>query len=171
MMALAIDELRPADGEPVVGEIAVFGVDMEAGTEYQQQRGGFRHFMDLARFLGIRVTRLADTGLSYEPIPYPLWQDDPLLAKLARRERETSQKIATLDRSIKETRALLAGNAAITAEVARFRHPDYDPDKADEALRRERENLLKTSADMSREMVSLEGQAAEQGWLRAYLTP
>src|SRR3990167_8308310 len=55
MMALAIDEMRPLDkdGYPVAfhngDEISIFGVDMEHGTEYQKQRTGFRHFIDIAR--------------------------------------------------------------------------------------------------------------------------
>ena len=89
-MALAIAELRPKDGPPVEGEIGIWGVEMEHGTEYREQRVGFRHFIDLAKEIGIPVTRLVSGGLAYEPVPSPFWQDDPLLSKLAKRTQETT---------------------------------------------------------------------------------
>ena len=40
MMAMAIDELRPLNGRKVNGEIGIYGVEMEYGTEYRKQRVG-----------------------------------------------------------------------------------------------------------------------------------
>ena len=82
MMAQAIDELRPLDGEDVSGEIGLFGIDMEAGTEFFTQRDGTRHFIELACFVGIPVTRLAASGIVNDPVPYPERIDDPLLNKI-----------------------------------------------------------------------------------------
>ena len=78
MYALAIDE--------GVDEIGVWGVDLEYGTEYRDQRAGLRHFMSIAKLLGIKTRVLVSSGLAYDPVPYPLTQDDPVLAKMALRK-------------------------------------------------------------------------------------
>ena len=171
MMALAIDELRPHKGEAVEGQIGIFGVEMEYATEYREQRNGFRHFIDLARVLNIPIIRLAEGGLAYEPVPYPFWQDDPLLQKIMKRQRENKQRHDTIDKSLHETHLLMAANAALQEELKRYRHPDYDPDKAEAALLKERQNLLKTSAGLSKEVTMLDGQADELAFFRDYLTP
>lgn len=72
-------------------EISLWGVDMEYGTEYRQQRVGLRHFIETAKLLGVNVTRVATSGIAYEPVPYPFWQDDPLLAKLDLRLRKSKE--------------------------------------------------------------------------------
>ena len=41
----------------------------------------------------------------------------------------------------------------------------------EEALKKERENLLKTSAELSRNLVGLEGADQELHWIRDYLMP
>jgi hypothetical protein len=169
MLALAIDELRPLDGEATDGEIAIFGVDMEYGTEYAQQRAGLRHFLALAAFAGIEVKLLAATGLSYEPVPYPFWQDDPLLNKLDLRTRESEEKITDFDEQLRHTRTMIAQNVAIRQGLERY-GGDQAPAEI-ERLAAENDALLETSAALSKHIVHWEATREEQGWLKDYLLP
>ena len=169
MMALAIDELRPFNGDPIDGEISIFGVDMEYGTEYVQQRAGFRHFIDLARFAGIVITRLASSGLAYEPIPYPMLQDDPLLNKLLLRTKQSEEKITELDKLILKTRTMIAHNRAIVQGLQRY-GGEGAPDEI-QRLNRECENLVSQSAMISKDIVHWQATCEEQGWIRDYLMP
>ena len=52
-------------------EISIYGIDMESGEEYVTQFAGARHFMDLAKFMGIEVSMPAWCGLLRDPAPYP----------------------------------------------------------------------------------------------------
>lgn len=175
MIALAIDEMCPLDGKWEPGEIAIFGVDMEYGTEYRQQRVGLRHFIDLARVLGITITRLASGGLSYEPIPYPLWQDDPLINKLDQRTRANQQKLENMNVGIGSTRAMLAQNRAILDELGLMERCRWkDGRKLKERkleLEQEFDALMQVSSETSKSIVSMEGALEEQRWLRDYLSP
>jgi hypothetical protein len=171
MIALAIDELRPLNGAPVEGELGFWGVDMEYGTEYREQRAGFRHFIEVAKILGIPVSRLASSGLVYDPVPYPLWQDDPLLNKLERRKAESDSRLKTFGETISHTRAMIAENAAVIKEIDAAREPGYDAEVRKKKLIRERAALVETSSLISKDIVYLEGAAAELSWARDYLTP
>ena len=171
MMALAIDELRPLNGDPVDGVIGVWGVEMEYGTEYRQQRAGMRHFLDLAKQLGIGVSRLVSGGLAYEPIPYPMWQDDPLQNKLERRNKITIKELARLDKSIRMTRSMLAQNRSVMEELSRADKKEYDIKARIEEVEKEYHDLLSTSSDISKSIVGLEAVDREQTWLTDYLQP
>ena len=188
MIALAIDEMCPLDStyktwEP--GEIAIFGVDMEHDTEYEEQRAGFRHFIDLAVVMGITITRLAESGLSYEPVPYPFWQDDPLMSKLAKRTETNRQRLANLDAGIKNTRTMIAVNNELDNELGRFIHPLLHkfPESEErtealgkvharqEELGKELKALYDNSKKTSTEIVTLEGAREEMRWFKDYLSP
>lgn len=52
-------------------EIGIWGVDMESHEEYVVQFAGCRHFIDLARALGIKVTTPDGCLLMREVQPYP----------------------------------------------------------------------------------------------------
>lgn len=168
MMAQAIDELRPLNGDPIPGQIAIYGVDMEYGTEYRQQRSGLRHFMALAHALGITVTRLADGGLSYDPVPYPMWQDDPLLAKLTKRNKEVASKLAEYSDSLDSTRMMIAQRRAV---VDLLSGPEFNKEDALKSATKVLNGLIETSAGLSKSIVQLEGQHEEQRWLLDYLAP
>jgi len=167
MMALAIDELRPQDGTPVPGEIFPCGVEMEYGTEYKQQRNGFRHFMALAEFAGIPVTRLAASGLTYEPVPYPFWQGDPLLAKATQRLQRTTKNLNDWDRSLKATNTLIAQDAAVIAELKKL--PD---DLVGARIAQLEASLAKntaTAAKITRDMTQERGEHEAYAWLIDFL--
>lgn len=171
MMALAIDEMVPAGTVAAPGEceIAIYGVDMEYGTEYRQQRSGFRHFMALATALGISVTRLASGGLAYDPVPYPMWQDDPLLNKLELRMKEARSKITTFDDSIRMTRTMIAQNKAVTDSIHQSQQSGFDPAQRLRELERELDGLMNTSAQISKDIVHWQGIIEEQNWLFDFL--
>jgi len=173
MTALAIDEMVP-DGmtaAPDTCEIGIWGVDMEHGTEYRQQRAGFRHFIAVAHLLGIEVTRLATGGLSYDPIPYPLWQDDPLQNKLTLRSRTTRQTLATLEDSMRMTREMITGNKAALQEIDMMAAEDYDPEKRRSMLVKQIGGLMDTSANISHDIVKHEAMWEEHSWMLDYLAP
>lgn len=167
MMAIAIDELRPLNGTPVEGKIAIYGVDMEYGSEYAQQRAGFHHFIDLARFAGISVSNLVASGMAYEPVPYPMWQDDPLLSKLELRISESEGKITELDGLIRRTRTMIAQNVAIQQALSRYGNGESGEEI--KRLGKEYEDFMDTSANLSKDIVYWEAIREEQGWTRDYL--
>lgn len=169
MMALAIDELRPVGGDPIDGEIAIFGVEMEYETEYREQRTGLRHFIDVAKVLGIKVSLLASGGLAYEPVPYPFWQDDPLLSKLDLRTQNTQAKITAFDESIRNTRTMIAQNAASLAEIELSKKKGYRRAERTKALEAETAELVQMSSQLSKDIVMAEAANEEQRWLGDYL--
>lgn len=171
MIALAIDEMCPQGGEWGFGEIALFGIDMEHGTEYREQRTGLRHFIDLARVMGITITRLANGGLSYEPVPYPLWQDDPLISKLKQRTDLNSQKLANMDVGIKNIQAMMIQNNAASAEIDLSQKEGYSVEDRRAELDKELEELSRTSSATSKDILKREGALEEQFWLKDYLAP
>jgi len=138
---------------------------MEYGTEYAQQRAGFRHFVALARDRGIPVRMLASTGLAYDPVPYPMWQDDPLLNKLELRHTETQRRLQTLNESLRRTRTLIAQNVAVTDELRRL--GGHGGRLAE--LASEHKALMETSASLSKEIVHWDAINGEQDWLADYL--
>lgn len=62
-LALAIDEKAT--------DIGIFGIDLESGEEYRSQFLGARHFIDLARRMGINIVLPQGCGLLRDPHPYP----------------------------------------------------------------------------------------------------
>lgn len=169
-MALAIDEMAPNGTVAEKGcEIGIWGVDMEYGTEYREQRNGFRHFIDLARVLGISIARLASGGLSFEPVPYPFIQDDPLLNKLALRLHQTKAQLDEFNHSLRLTRSMIAQNNALIQEIEGMTE-GYDRGKRLKELEKETVALLSTSAKLSKDITSAEGAYGEQQWLKDYLT-
>jgi hypothetical protein len=186
MMALAIDELCPiVDGRPTVAEkgseIVICGINMEYGTEYREQRVGMRHFMELAKTLGIEVTRLVDSGLAMEPVPYPMWQDDPLLCKIALRAKEVHEAITDRDNAIRLTRESLASARGALNEVTMMLAPvpilegetsqptAYDPKDREKHLTSLIDSLVQTSTEASKDLATYEGRSEELGYLKDYL--
>lgn len=177
MMALAIDEMAPIDPDGTRhfakpgSKISIYGVDMEYGSEYSQQRQAFRSFIKIAEQLGIEVMRVVSGGLIYEPVPYPMWQDDPLLTKLTRRNNEAREKLATFDKSLRMTRTMIAQHNTLLDHIAQTHQPGYDEAQRLRELERELDGLMNTSAQLSQDIVHWQGVCEEQEWLRGYLSP
>ncbi len=174
MLALAIDE--HTNGKPI-DEIGLWGVDMEYGTEYREQRAGVRHFIALAREVGIKTTMLVNGGLLYEPVPYPFWTDDPLMQKLAHRREGVENERAD------SRRVLGAGNARIgqiNAAVKELEKIDGQPNtftvsdycqERIQKLKREAEGLAAKAPGMQESVSYCMGVLSEIDWQTDYLRP
>jgi hypothetical protein len=107
MMALAIDE--------EVDELMLWGVDMEDKIEYTDQRAGAKHFIGLAKFAGIKVHLDGINGIAYDPVPYPFWQDDPLVQKTLWQEKLQKQDLAKLEERLSEVEKRIIYLSAVTS--------------------------------------------------------
>lgn len=63
-------------------EIGFWGVEFESREEYVVQFAGVRHFIDLAKALGVKITIPERSSLLREPIPYADRFETPLALKL-----------------------------------------------------------------------------------------
>jgi hypothetical protein len=190
MMAIAIDEMCPIDpdGTRHFAEpgsiISIYGVDMLHGSEYEEQRKGFQAMITVAKQLGIDVRRVLSGGLIYEPVPYPLWQLDPLIAKLDLRIKESSAALTTLDQSIIATREMICSTQGQLSEVQLMIAGDgvaemlkdedgpskpYDPQERVKFLNQQLDHLKKTSAQISADIVGHSAVNGEQRYMRSYL--
>ena len=174
MMAHAIDELRPKDGASVPGEIGLWGVDMEQGSEYRHQRAGLRHFVDLAHFVGIEVTRLASGGVVYEPTPYPFFLEDPLLEKTLLRQRALTAEKAKREEVLRVSRLRMSQIKAINGELegvlkaaAKVGHIRDRLAK----LERERAGMEAKLPQLQLDVAWAEGSLAENEHLQDYIKP
>lgn len=77
-------------------EIALFGIDMAARTEYEGQRSGVHFFAHMARQRGIKVTVPAQSDLLRPPPQYGMRADSPMVVKLMTRQKELQQRLGTL---------------------------------------------------------------------------
>jgi hypothetical protein len=153
MMAIAIEEIL-ATGEP--GEILLYGVDMEFGTEYREQRNGLRHFIEIAKVLGIYVRRVVTSGIAYEPIPYPLWQDDPLLAKIKLRSDWIKEQLEPARHTVKTYQSMLDQNIGILRILKEMKAAEeFDIDARIKMI----------------SIAKMEGAHDEQSWMHDYLMP
>lgn len=100
MMAHAIELLAPraAAGEKV--SIGLWGVDMAAISEYNQQRPGCQHFMGLARKLGIEVVLPPESDLMLPPRLYGISEYNPRAIKWLARDNELKGRQAFLQQNI-----------------------------------------------------------------------
>ncbi len=118
MMALALDE--------GVDEIALYGIDMEYGEEYREQRNGLRHFIELAKQLNVNVTRLFTSGIAYEPVPYPMFCNDPLIQKLKWRKGVNDGNLAAFEATLEVIEnSIIRANGAID-EAKEAQKKKYD---------------------------------------------
>lgn len=163
MMALAIDE--------GVDEIGLWGVDMEYGTEFRQQRAGLRHFIDLAAFAGVTVTRLASSGIAYDPVPYPLWQDDPVLSKAAYREARLKDEMAKREAALEAGRLSLAQIGGALGEARSAKDGALDWDKRTRALARREARMQASLPQLEKDVAWCKGALDELAWLQDYLRP
>jgi len=162
MMALAIEE--GAD------EIGVYGCDMEYGEEYKEQRAGVRHFIDLARVLGIKVTRPLDSGIAFEPVPYPMYLYDPLLQKLKFRSKVQKDLIKYYKESLQDTKILIGANHSMMAEARASKKKNYDADAKIEKYQKEITGLEKTTGNIKSQLKAEKATEEEQDWFLGYLT-
>ena len=93
--------------EECPSDIGLFGIDLEAGEEYQAQFVGCKYFMQLAQLAGINLHLPAGCALLRDPSPYPdAWE---------------THLAATLDSKLEYLRAILgektAQHGTLAAEI------------------------------------------------------
>jgi len=169
MMALAIHEND--HGRPV-SEIGIWGVDMEFGVEYREQRFGLRHFLEMAKVAGITTKLLTNSGIVYEPVPYPFWQDDPLTTKLKLRREGVQGKIAEDKRVIEVSVSRIGQINAVIEELLKIKSIDekYRRPRI-EKLTKEGEALKRTLPTTQQHLAYHEGALEEIEWQEDYLKP
>ena len=100
-------------------EIAIYGVDMTSGSEYEYERPGARYWIEKARAQGVKVTIPPQSDLD-QPMPlYGFGDANPMAIKLKEHAFELQARIDGLDKQIAdlahqrghliETRAHLRG--------------------------------------------------------------
>ena len=191
MFADALMEICPlVDGVPTLAppgtHIAIYGVDMEYGSEYSDQRQGFRTMISIARALGIEVHRTLTGGLIYEPVPYPHWQLDPLLCKLEKRNKEARETLSARDEALQANHEMIASvrgslaeaqmahTAAILAPLGTDEEKSpvkpYEPMQRIAHLERQLDDLTRLSSQLSKDVIAWGAVDSEQTWLKGYLT-
>lgn len=164
MLAEAVEEHEQG---AEIDEIGVWGVDMEYGTEYREQRSGLRHFLALARFAGIGTRVLVNGGVIYEPVPYPFWQDDPLLEKLQHRRRGVEADMQVRKRALE---AGVARVGALTVTIEELQKAEAAPKRVG-TLIKERAALQASLPQMQTDVAYAMGAIEEIDWQLDYLKP
>ncbi len=172
MMALALHEVAPPGQMAEPGtEFFICGVDMEYGTEYVSQRAGLRHFIEVAKQLGVRVTRLTGGGLVYEPVPYPMIQDDPLLTKLGLRMTDVANQLEARRESLRSIEIMQAQNKGSLSVLNQMLVEGFDRDRLVKELVRQNDDFDKTGEKLGREIIGLDAIRTEQEYWRDYVNP
>jgi hypothetical protein len=173
MWAELLDEVHPGEDKvlgpaPEGSELMICGVEMEHGTEYSHQKPAMRHFIDLAESHGWKVHRLVASSFAYEPVPYPFWQDDPLLNWLEREKKKALNGFKTRDDMLRQVHEGLAKNRAKQEFIAANYTEDVDAKLAD--LRSQEDALVATSIQIAKEVLQwqavMEANAHFIGWLQ-----
>lgn len=178
VLAQTIDEMRPlgADGLRVPKKngdtIALYGVDMEYGSEYHKQRQGLKHFMELARHFGIATSMLANAGVASQPIPYPFWDDDPLVKKIEFR-KAVSERARNRIRSKIELleKAALLTEGAVAELKAMLAAEDADVSGRLAAAEKRLSDIVRQIDRPKAEMLRNAGALDELDWLENYIKP
>jgi hypothetical protein len=92
MIALAIQQ-KPET-------IGLWGIDMSAQGEYDFQRPGCQHFLEIAQTRGIQVVCPAESDLLEPPPLYGFSEADPMMVKWQVREQELKGRRAALEQQI-----------------------------------------------------------------------
>lgn len=102
MLAHAIEQLAPraAAGENV--RIGMWGVDMAALSEYNQQRPACQHWMGLAIKLGIEVILPPESDLMMPPTLYGIGEYNPRAMKWLARLNELQSRSAQMGAQISQ---------------------------------------------------------------------
>ena len=182
MFCKCIDEMRPLQknglAKPVRNgdEISIYGVDMEYGGEYYEQRPGLQHFMDSAKQLGIKVEMLASSGIAYQPIPYPFWDDDPMLNKVRLRQRHYRGQQVEFQALVESTGKALERNEGALNELrnlkkAKPKSPMKYADKKIAAITKQNADFERASAQPKEALLRIEGCLQEIDWFENYIKP
>lgn len=163
MMALAMEEGAT--------EVGLFGIDMEYGTEYREQRAGVRHFIELMRHRDIKVYRLAQAGIAYEPIPYPMIDKDPLIRKIKWRQNVNEGNLAVYRATLEADKREMFGYRMAIAESELSQKKKYSPKERASELEAKIAVLEKNTVKLHADIINCTVLENEQKWLLDYLIP
>lgn len=163
MMALAIEEGAT--------EVALYGIDMEYGTEYREQRAGVRHFIELMRHADIKVYRLATAGIAYEPVPYPMIDKDPLIRKVKWRKNVNEGNLAVYKASLEADKREIFGARMAVTESGLSQKKKYNSKDRVAELKKRIDILEKNATKLQADVVNCTVLENEQNWLLDYLIP
>ena len=150
MLALALEE------EP--DEIGLWGIDMESREEYVVQFAGVRHFLDLARSKGIKITVPPTSSLLREPPPYPDRFETVFAHDLEEKARDIEGRIAQ------------AENAIETVQDALMERGRYTNLRTEDVDGREPPDLKATLRNWKRSLYRLQGMLMMlQNYKRRYV--
>lgn len=149
-------------GEEPVDEIGIWGVDMEGGTEYEEQRVGCFHFIELAKRQGITIRLVASGGLAYRPVPYPFCNDDPFAEKMKLKSAGLEAEKRKYDSMLADA---IARKAYLTGQIDLLEKGDQDT----KALKAEREVMERTIAVTNVALAEIKGWLDCVAWARAYM--
>ena len=173
MLALAIEELTAdPDFEHGKHTIGLWGINMDYGTEYAEQRAGVRHFLEVASLAGINIALLATGGVTHEPVAYPWCLYDPLLLQVLWRQE-------IIERDVKDHK--LNYNSAI-AHIKQLEMVIEELEKArgkpkkylDERLSKfssEDEKLKEKLPKYLEKITWSQGALSDNQWTHRYLKP
>ncbi len=157
MLALAIDE--------AVDEIELSGIDMEHKEEYRDQRAGVKHFIELAKFVGIKMHISGVNGILFDPVPYPMWQDDPQIMKIAWREKLMTKDLEELTAKKNEAEKRITELEAILMMWGHTEKALYIQ------LQEEQDSLYAAMPKLSLDVAGATGQLKATQWQRNQLKP
>jgi hypothetical protein len=89
---------------PGVEEIGLWGVDMAATEEWNQQRPGCQYFITLAAQRGIKVTVPPESDLLQPAYFYGVSENSPMMIKLTARRHELQQRLNAADARASQAR-------------------------------------------------------------------
>lgn len=75
-------------------EIGLWGIDMAARDEYEYQRAGCHHFLQIARHRGIKITAPLQSDILRPEPEYGLQMPSPITTKMVTRQRELQARLS-----------------------------------------------------------------------------
>ena len=115
-------------------DIGLWGIDLEAGEEYLSQYYGCRHFIDVARLIGINIYLPKGCGLSREPRAYPERYETDLALHCERKAKFLRDNMARMEGEVEGLRTELLRTEGRLLTFREFGAPS--PEKLQESERR-----------------------------------
>lgn len=155
-------------GEDKVDEIGVWGVDMEGGTEYEEQRAGCFHFIEIAKMLGVNVRLVTSGGLAYVPPPYPFSKDDPVAEKLKLKREALEAEKAKYDQMGADARQRMAYLQGQIEFIGTLRDKFVDADERIAKVAAARAIVEKANVLSQHALAEIKGWLECVKWMTAY---
>ena len=146
----------------------MYGVELDFGTEYREQRAGVRHFLQLAEHMGVELTLWSGGGLVYDPLPYPHWTEQPLVQKMKFRRDNIEKESEDLKSNIEKVRAQYHETKGRLREVSEQKEPDFD---RIELLQKQLDQIEETGNSIQKKYDFCRGAKHEMDYMKDYMSP